>query len=243
MIHAAADTSVTVSRDNPALVFNVIVEGTKRALEFAKSCGIRQFLLTSSGAVYGKQPEDITHIPEDYPGSPDPASSLSVYGEAKRVAEFLCALYAKEHNIRTKIARGFSFVGPYMDFDGTYAIGNFIRDALKGGPIKVLGDGTPYRSYLYGRDLAEWLWTILLKGKDCYPYNVGSENRISIKALAETVRDVVNKGVEIRVEKKPIHNKPVEQYVPLTKRARSELGLLETVDLKEAIDLTTKSLT
>jgi dTDP-glucose 4,6-dehydratase len=243
MIHAAAETSLSLLSEKPRLGFDVIVEGTKRALEFAKASGLRQFLLTSSGAVYGRQPDKMTHIPEEYLGAPDPTSQLSAYGKGKRAAESLCATYSQEGSLQAKIARGFAFVGPYMDVDAYYAIGNFIRDALKGGPIQVRGDGTAYRSYMYGADLAEWLWIILLKGKVCYPYNVGSENRISIKELAETVRDTVNPKAEIHISVKSAPGRAPEQYVPSTRRARAELGLNETVDLRKAIQLTAESLT
>src|SRR5260370_33188789 len=98
-------------------------------------------------------------------GAPDTMDANSAYGEGKRMAELLCAIYRKSYGIETKIARGFAFVGPYMQLDTHFAIGNFVSDSLAGQCIEVRGDGTPLRSYLYASDLMVWLWTILTRGK------------------------------------------------------------------------------
>lgn len=132
VIHAATESSAKLNTENQLLMFDTIVEGTQRVLEFARTHETRKFLLTSSGAVYGKQPPEITHIPEEYVGAPDMMDTRSTYGEGKRAAELLCTLYAKQYGIETKIARCFAFVGPYLPLDIHYAIGNFIRDAVKG---------------------------------------------------------------------------------------------------------------
>src|ERR1700744_6074964 len=105
VIHAATEARAAQAAEAPLEMLSTIVAGTERALEFAASHGTEKFLLTSSGAVYGKQPSSLTHVPEDYCGAPDPLDPASVYAEAKRTAELLCALYAKTTGIECKIAR------------------------------------------------------------------------------------------------------------------------------------------
>ncbi|MCJ7654148.1 MAG: NAD-dependent epimerase/dehydratase family protein [Dehalococcoidia bacterium] len=236
VIHAATTASAQLNQQEPLLMFDTIVNGTRRTLEFARTHGTQKYLLTSSGAVYGKQPPEIKHIPEDYFGAPDTMDPNSAYGEGKRAAEMLCQLYALKYGLEAKIARCFAFVGPYLPLDAQYAIGNFIRDACTGGPICIKGDGSPYRSYLYAADLAIWLWTILFKGKSCRPYNVGSARSISIAELANLVRQLVTNNIEITNAKLADPALPAQRYVPSIERARSELALDTWISLEEAIN-------
>jgi nucleoside-diphosphate-sugar epimerase len=233
IIHAATDSAVIPSVTE---VVDTIVRGTERCLAFAQQARCRKFLFTSSGAVYGRQPSDLTHIPEDYAGAPDPLNPSSAYGEAKRLAELRCAL-ASTTDFEAKIARCFAFVGPYMNLDVHFAIGNFLRDQMRGGPIVVKGDGTAVRSYLYASDLAIWLWTMLFQGQSNRAYNVGSENEVSIGELARTVASIGAPQVEIRIEGQPTGARPA-RYVPSTQRAQRELGLAERVSLQKAIEKT-----
>jgi dTDP-glucose 4,6-dehydratase len=241
IIHAATESSAKLNAENPLLMLDTIVEGTRRTLDFAKSCGAGKFLLTSSGAVYGKQPPQMTHIPEDYPGAPDPLDRAAAYGQGKRLAEHLCALYA-DASLQTKIARCFAFVGPYLPLDIHFAIGNFIRDAINGGPIIVKGDGTPRRSYLYAADLAIWLWTILLRGQSCRPYNVGSSEDMSIEEVAHLAGGQFEPRREVKILGARSEAKAVERYVPSTTRAREELGLEAWIAVGEGIARTIASL-
>ena len=235
IIHAATEVSGSLPAENPLATIDTIVRGTRAALDFALATQTKRFLFTSSGAVYGKQPPGISKMVESYSGGPDCTHPGSAYGEAKRLAELLCASYHQQHGLETLIARCFAFVGPHLPLDGTFAIGNFIRDALRGGAITIKGDGAPLRSYLYAADLAIWLWTILLHGKPCRPYNVGSEEALSIKELAETVADCLDLEAAIIVEKPTDPCAPIPQYVPSTARSRAELGLEAWIDLRESI--------
>ena len=235
LIHAATTSSASVP---PLEMFETIVAGTRRALDFAVACDAKKFLLVSSGAVYGRQPSDMTHISENYSGAPDAADPNSAYGEGKRAAELLCAIYSREHGFETKTARCFAFVGPHLPLDAHFAIGNFIRDALAQKPVCVKSDGTPYRSYLYAADLAVWLWTILFRGKSRRPYNVGSDEALTIRQVADTVAAAFQPAVTVNIDKTPEPGVAAQRYVPGTKRAQKELGLQARIKLKQAIEQT-----
>jgi dTDP-glucose 4,6-dehydratase len=116
-----------------------------------------------------------------------------------------------------------------------FAIGNFIRDALGGGPLRVAGDGTPYRSYLYAADLAVWLWTILLRGKTAHPYNVGSPHALTIAELARMVVRTVAPGISIEIAGHAAPGSLPSRYVPCTLRAQEELGLRPQIAVEEGI--------
>ena len=238
IVHAAAESKAKYDDENPLEMLDTIIQGTRHTLDFAVSCGAKKFLLTSSGAVYGKQPPEIPYIPETYMGAPDVRNQTAVYGEGKRMAELLCSTYANKYGVEAKIARCFAFVGPYLPLDKHFAIGNFIQDSLHGGPIKVNGDGTPYRSYLYASDLAIWLWTILFKGRSNYPYNVGSGKDITIKQVANTVAQSVSPKLKVNIAEVSDAEKKPERYIPNVSRAKNELGLREIINLSEAIRLT-----
>lgn len=237
IIHAATESSEKLNLHEPLVMVDTIVEGTRHTLDFARTCGAENFLLTSSGAVYGKQPSGLTHIAEEYSGGPDPLDPKAAYAEGKRMAEYLCSVYA-DAKLHPKIARCFAFVGPYFPLNIHFAIGNFIRDAMNGGPIIVRGDGTPHRSYLYAADLAIWLWTILLRGKAIRPYNVGSHHSVSIAELASLVASEFSPGTTVEIQGVADSKRPVDRYVPDTRRAENELGLQEIISLRDGIHKT-----
>ena len=240
VIHAATEASAKLNEEAPQVMLDAIIGGTRRTLEFAAQAGAKKLLLTSSGAVYGPQPADLTHVPEDYPGAPNPLLPGSAYGEGKRIAEHLCAVHARQTGCETKIARCFAFVGPHLPLDTHFAIGNFIRDALKGGPIRVGGDGSPRRSYLYASDLAIWLWTLLFQGPSGQAYNVGSGADLSIAELAHTVSQALGGQAAVETARPVVPGQLVSRYVPSVARAENDLGLRMRVPLAEAIQKTAR---
>ena len=83
----------------------------------------------------------MTHIAEDYAGAPSTVDTGSAYGQAKRVSEFMSTMYGRTYGFDAIIARLFAFVGPLLPLDANYAVGNFVRDVLGGGPVRIAGDG------------------------------------------------------------------------------------------------------
>ncbi len=237
VIHAATEASVTLNLEQPLLMADTVIDGTRRALEFAHAHGARRFLLTSSGAVYGRQPAEITHVPEDYAGAPDPLAPGAAYGEGKRCAEMLSAAYSRAYGFDAIIARCYAFIGPYLPLDTHFAAGNFLRDATRGEAIRIGGDGTPYRSYLYAADLAIWLWVLLIRGQTCRAYNVGSEEAVTIAELARMIADTCD-DTSVEVAQKAVPGKSAERYVPSVRRAATELDLAALVPLRDAVERT-----
>jgi dTDP-glucose 4,6-dehydratase len=232
VVHGAADVAHPA---RPDVTFEVCERGTRHVLDAALRGGAADLLLLSSGAVYGRQPPAVEGFPETWPSALDPLDPRSAYGLGKLAAEWLVADHGRRCGVDVRIARCFAFVGPLMPMDGPFAIGNFIRDALLGRPIRITGDGTPLRSYLYAADMAIWLWRILFDGQPGRAYNVGGAQALSIGELARLVDRTLSTQVGVECLRKPLDGQPVERYLPDLSRAHAELGLEAWTSLPDAI--------
>ena len=235
ILHAASD-STDAAALTPLQSYQQIVHGTENMLKFAAKCGAQRFLFTSSGGAYGPQPVDMQTIAETYNAMPNPLDPFNAYGVAKRQAEHLCAQYGHQHGIETVIARCFAFVGEDLPKDAHFAIGNFIRDAVKRPEITVNGNGSPIRSYMHQTDLAHWLLTMLQHGATGSAYNVGSDEAITIADVACLVRDILSPDKQVNIKSKALADNDLRnRYVPDVSKAKRELGLEITVSLANAI--------
>lgn len=235
IIHAGSESSVHPPDGDYQGLYDSIVCGARRVLRFAAERGGEKLLFTSSGAVYGRQPAGMTQMPEDHPGGPDPTAPASAYGEGKRAAEHLFALAAAQNRLQVKISRIYAQIGAHMPLEKHFAAGNFVRDALRGGPLVVQSDGTPRRSFMYAADLAIWLWTLLFRGRSGRAYNTGSDQSISVGELAHLIAATRNPPLAVEIQGTPDPARPPEQYVPDITRAREELGLQIWIPLPEAL--------
>jgi dTDP-glucose 4,6-dehydratase len=241
VLHAATDSTLGPQL-SPLERLTQIVDGTKNILDYAVQNNSPRVLLTSSGGVYGPQPEHLERIPETYCGMPDPMVAGNAYGVGKRIAENLCAIYSAKHGLEVVVARCFSFVGQDLPLNVHFAIGNFIRDALYRDQITVHGNGLPIRSYLHQWDLAHWLLTLLQDGRSGAAYNVGSDQAITIAALAECVRSIAAPAKRVVISDLGNDGNWKNRYVPDVNLVRTELGLRVTISLPEAIKRTVAQL-
>lgn len=233
VIHAASPVDPKTLKGDPIGVADIIVDGTRQMLRKAISAKVKRFLYISSGAVYGTQPPDLPKMPENYIGGPDVTNSSFLYAESKRYAEMLCSSFHEIHGIQTVVARPFTFIGPYQNIEAGFAATQFIRNAIRGEPIVIQGDGTPLRSYCYGADLAIALWKIVLHGKPGDVYNIGSEEAVSIAELAQKIGKLT--GVKVIVSCPPVPGKEPARYIPDLTRLRTDLNVHPEFDLEYAL--------
>ena len=223
VLHAAADTSVADEEERS----RAIVEGTRRMLDFARQAGARRFFYASSGAIYGAAVGRPGGAREE---DADGAAPTMPYGHAKLAAEKLCA----DSGLDFVTARGFAFLGPYLPLDVHFAAGNFLRDARRGGPIEVRGDGTALRSYLYPTDLVVWILAMLVRGGRSRAYNLGSDETVSTAELARRIAAACSPAPAVAIQSRQSHG--VQNiYLPDITRARAELRLDVRVKLGDAI--------
>ena len=236
LIHAATPASAALNASDPAAMLKIIIEGQERVIVEAVRMNNR-LLFLSSGAVYGRQPLDLSHLPETWEGAPQIGDSNSAYHEGKRVAELMGNIAATKQGLHFISARLFAFIAPFLPLGTHFAAGNFIRDALSSNQIEIQSGGGSVRSYLYATDLCSSLWALLARGESMRAYNVGSEREVTIKNLALEVASCINKDADVVVH--GIDNSEnVNRYVPSVDRAMNELGIAQIVSLAQAISRT-----
>jgi nucleoside-diphosphate-sugar epimerase len=232
IVHGATDV---IEQQTPMETFSTCLDGTQRVLEFARVSNASDFLLTSSGAIYGSHAQRLRGMSEDVLSGPDPTLPSSAYAEGKRASEWLACASGNDSGLKVKIARIYAQVGPHLPLDKHFAIGNFILDAMAGREIIVRGDGSPVRSYLYAAETALWLWAMLIRGKSGRAWNVGGNEGISIAGLAELVAKLLGSRNGVRILSKADPCKAVDFYVPNVDRVLQELNLSPTIALNESI--------
>jgi dTDP-glucose 4,6-dehydratase len=232
VLHFASPASPVDYLTHPIPTLKVGSLGTHNALGLAKAKDAR-FLLASTSEVYG-DPE-VHPQREDYWGNVNPIGPRGCYDEAKRFAEAITMAYYRYHGVKTRIVRIFNTYGPRMRLDDGRVLPNFMKQALRGDPITLYGQGEQTRSFCYVSDLVEGI--VRLLGTDfAEPVNLGNPNEITVKQLAQEIIDLVA-GTKSRVVHVGLPEDDPKRRKPDITRARNLLGWEPVVDRAQGLKL------
>jgi dTDP-glucose 4,6-dehydratase len=238
VIHAAGTPDNREHASQPLRTIETFYKGTLSVLDTCfRLPNLQKMLHISSHQVYGNVETD-KPISENSLGKVECNSVNSAYAESKRMAETLCAIYRNQQHLPITIIRPFAFVGPYQSLEKPWAINNFIRDGLLGGPIRILGNGETIRSYLYGSDMAYWILKALTVGKLGSTYNVGSEQSISLNDLAQKIADTIDKKIAIVSKSSKETYQHISVAVPDTSKIMHDTNVKTVFSLEDALKRT-----
>jgi dTDP-glucose 4,6-dehydratase len=229
ILHFASPASPIDYLQLPIETLKVGSIGTLHILGLAKEKGAR-FLLASTSETYGDP--QVHPQPETYWGHVNPVGPRGVYDEAKRYAEALTMAYRRTHAVDTAIVRIFNTYGERMRPNDGRAIPTFIRQALRGEPITVAGDGSQTRSVCYVDDLVAGI-LLLLRSDLAGPVNIGNPHELSMLDLAERIRALAGSSSTIAFVPRPEDDPTIRQ--PDISLASRELGWAPQVALDEGL--------
>ncbi len=205
--------------------------GSFHSLELAKKYGA-QYMLASTSECYGDPLEHPQK--ETYWGNVNPVGPRSVYDESKRFAEAVTAAYRRYHKVDTRILRIFNTYGPRLQLNDGRVISNFMKQALRGEPLTVYGEGKQTRSFCYVSDEIEGI--LRLAHSDLAgPVNIGNPTEFTILECAELVLKVTGSKSAIAYE--PLPQDDPKQRRPDITQARELLGWEPKIDLETGLNL------
>lgn len=242
IIHCASPTSGKYMVEHPVETYELAVDSTKALLRYSRQHNVKGMVFVSSLEYYGQILEDVL-VTENMQGGVDGSSSRSSYPLGKRAAEYLCVAYAQEYNVPVKIARLTQTFGAGVTAEDNRVFAQFVRSIIKGDDLVLHTTGESAKPYCYTIDSITAILFILLRGASGDAYNVAnSETYISIKEMAEFLRDNFNQNIGVRIE---CHSDM--GYAPVTKLRLSveklkALGWSPMFGLKEMFERLIKSL-
>jgi len=205
--------------------------GTMNCLELARKYHAK-FLIASTSECYGDPLEHPQR--ESYWGHVNPVGPRSVYDEAKRFAEAATMAYHRYHHVDTRIVRIFNTYGPRLQINDGRVISNFMKQALRGEPLTVYGDGSQTRSFCYVSDEIAGILALSHAGEH-QPVNIGNPSEFTILECAQAVLKVTGSASTVKFE--PLPQDDPKQRRPDITRARTLLGWEPKIDLLAGLQL------
>jgi len=221
---AMADVNDVVASPDGAVAANVL--GTSRVLKAAQRAETSRVVLSSTVWVYSGTKESV--VDETTPV--DLMGERHLYASTKIAAEMLCrdhyTLYGRPYTI---LRYGIPF-GPWMR--GRLVIAAFIERALAGEALRLDGDGSQSRTFIYVEDLAQAHVKALAPVAEQRTYNLEARESVTMRQLAELVRDLVG---DVEITYGPARAGDYRAVKVLAERARDELGWQPTVSFQEGL--------
>jgi nucleoside-diphosphate-sugar epimerase len=201
VLHGATSAAPRGYLADPVGTINVNVLATRTMLEhFRAGSRLKSFIYVSSGEIYGNPDSAHVPTPEEYLGTTDHLTPRSCYVESKRFTETLCWNYARQYQVPVQIIRPVQVFGPgFREHDSRVWV-DFIVNACHGRDIEILSDGTARRGFCYQADAVTQLLAVIQRGELSGVYNIGNDEHISIRELAEIVAGLSPHPVRVNVQ-------------------------------------------
>jgi GDP-L-fucose synthase len=230
---AHVDGSAAFKKARPAYILRQNMSISLNMMEAAGKSHVERFLVMSSAEVYPHDAADPTPETQAFLDMAD--RPTDGYTWSKRMSELSSRIYAAEYGIKMAIARPNNVYGPrdYFDDDKGRVIPMFIKRAVEGEPIVIWGTGETIRTFLYVEDLARGLIDLVEKYPEGDPVNLGGEQEISLRELAELVVRISGSKTEIVCDAKKPSGAP--RRTSDVSKARRVLGFRPTVPLESGL--------
>lgn len=228
VFHYAAVVGVKRTLKNPVSVLGD-VEGIRNILDLSKNSGVKRVFFSSSSEVYGE--------PFEHPQNEQttPLNSRLPYAVVKNVGEAYLRAYQQEFDLDYTIFRFFNTYGPKQSTD--FVMSKFIRKAMKNEDILVYGDGSQTRTFCFCQDNVDATVKAFEEGLFVNDtVNIGSDNEITIRELAELIIDITGSSSNI-VQAPPLEEGDMRRRKPDISKMRSLLGR-DLMQLREGIQKT-----
>jgi UDP-glucose 4-epimerase len=239
--HLAAAVGVELVVNSPIRVLETNLHETEVLLKAAAPHRV-PLLLASTSEVYGKSQKTVFSEEDDLLIGP-PHQSRWSYACSKLMDEFLALAYAAQQGEPVVIARLFNTVGPRQTGLYGMVLPRFIAAAKAGRPLKVFGDGQQSRCFCYVSDTVE----ALVRLQNCpaakgQVFNVGGAEEITIRGLAELVRELLGSNSVIELVPYSEAYAPgfddMRRRKPLLDKLHAATGFRPVTPLRQIIELT-----
>jgi len=186
IVHLAGRGGVRPSIEDPIGYQRINVLGTQNVLEFARVCGVPQFVFASSSSVYGVNP-NTPWTEDDHVLLP-----ISPYAGSKVSGELLGHVYSHLHNIRFLALRFFTVYGPRQRPD--LAIRKFAEKILAGRPIPIFGSGDSGRDYTFVGDIVAGIRAAIdYRASNYEVINLGNSHPIALMEMVSALECALNR--------------------------------------------------